>query len=72
MPRTNKNSRVTQARERRNERIKVQFAKLYNSGLRYEVVMEKLIDEFALAENTIAQIINENGAYGKKKTELIN
>lgn len=66
MPKKNKNIKVVQARESRNERIRHRFAELYNRGLRYEIVMERLIDEYGLAEATISQIVNCHGAYKKK------
>lgn len=65
MARIAKDTRVIDARRRRNELIKRRFETLYNKGLRWEIVMATLIDEFALAESTIAQIVKSQGRYAK-------
>lgn len=62
MPKTT-DKRVIIARKARNERIRKRFAILFDRGLRYEIVMDKLISEFGMSESTINQIVNGYGGY---------
>lgn len=62
MPKTT-DQRVIVARKARNERIRKRFEVLFNKGLRYEIVMDKLISEFGMSESTINQIVNGYGGY---------
>ena len=58
------NNRLAAARRKRDVKIRAQFAHLLcDKGLRYQVVMDLISDEFALSESTISQIINNYGHY---------
>lgn len=62
MPRIT-DKRIIAGKQRRNEQIRKKFAKLWDSGLRYDLVMDKLIDEFMLSKSTITQILKGYGHY---------
>lgn len=62
MPKTT-DQRVIIARQARNMRIRKRFAVLFDKGLRYEIVMDKLISEFGISESTINQIVKGYGGY---------
>ncbi len=58
-----KDIRILKGKKRRNEEIRRYFEKRFNSGLRYEVVMDELILRYGLSESTIYQIIKRKGSY---------
>ncbi len=63
MPKIPKNKRVAELRRIRNNRIRVRFEEFFNSGLRYDIVIAKLIEEFCLCESTLSQIVKKQGKY---------
>jgi hypothetical protein len=66
MSRRAQNSRVAAARRARNERIRTRFAYLYNQGLRWDIVVATLVEEYQLAESTLAQIVKRQGYYNEQ------
>jgi Mor family transcriptional regulator len=69
MPRIN-DHRISKGKRNRNEAIRVYFAKQYDAGYRYEVIIEELILKYGLSESTINQIIKEYGNYADNEKEL--
>lgn len=62
-----KDERVNDGKKNRNRAIREHFAKRYNDGIRYEIIMEELILKFGLSESTINQIIKGYGNYQNKQ-----
>ena len=64
MPRI-KDKRLIAARKKRQDKIRKRFDELFNQGLRYEIVMNTLIEESGYSESTINQIVKQYGNYKK-------
>jgi AraC-like DNA-binding protein len=62
MPRTI-DTRVIESRKKKYDRIRNRFVELMDKGYRYDIVMEKMIEETGYSESTISQIYNKNGNY---------
>ena len=62
MPRI-KDERLIAARKKRQDKIRKRFDELFNQGLRYEIVMNTLIEESGYSESTINQIVKQYGNY---------
>jgi len=62
MPRIN-DHRINIGKQNRNKAICEYFAKKFDSGFRYEVIVEELILKYGLSESTINQIIKGYGNY---------
>ena len=62
MPRIN-DHRINIGKQNRNEAIRIYFAKQFDAGYRYEVIIEELILKYGLSESTINQIIKGYGNY---------
>lgn len=69
MPRIN-DHRISKGKRNRNDEIRRYFAKQYDSGYRYEVIIEELILKYGLSESTINQIIKGYGNYADNEEEL--
>jgi hypothetical protein len=58
-----KDGRINDGKKNRNKAIREHFARRFNDGIRYEVIMDELIHKFGLSESTINQIIKGYGNY---------
>ncbi len=62
MPKVN-NQRLTAAKQKRNETIRLRFDAEMNRNLRIDYIIEQLMDEYGLAYNTIWAIVKKYGYY---------
>ena len=55
--------------DRKYKDIRADYAAAYKKGLRHAVIVKDLAWKYYMAETTIANIVWEQGGYGKPKTE---
>jgi hypothetical protein len=58
--------RIRIGRKNRNNNIREYFAKRYNDGIRYEVIVSEIIHRWGLSESTINQIVKSYGNYNEE------
>lgn len=68
MPKIN-DKRILQGKRNRNKAIRRYFARYFNAGLRYEIIIEKLILKHGLSESSINQILKKYGGYSNESVK---
>ena len=58
-----RDERIRTGKINRNKSIRAYFEKRFNAGIRYEVIVGEIINEYGLSESTIYQIVKGNGNY---------
>ncbi len=58
-----KDKRIHTGKANRNRAIREYFSKRWNEGIRWEVIIDEIINRWGIGESTIYQIVKGIGSY---------